>query len=430
MPEKVDINPNILRSEVAVVKDEVLKAFEQFMGYLPNPDVLIQELGTDGETFDFFEKMLLDGHIWSQLSIRKAYILSRPWDIVQEKSSKEVADFVRETLNNLFIQQDLEEILTAIEYGYSVTEIIWELVDGFWIPKNLKNRDPERFRFNSYGELLIKKGLGKPERLKETYKFIIYRHESRKENPYGTPVLSRCYWPWMFKKAGFKFWVTMCEKFGVPSIIALFQSTEADGGKERAFQIAQALQGLSNDAAAAISNVDDVKALEVSGNGESFDSLIKLCNIEISKAITGQVLSSDIGDRGSYALAKTHEDTLERITKKDGKILERVLNETLIKWIVELNFGVNVPLPRFEFDYFEIPEWDVIKDAIDRGFPVSKEALYSLYNIPRPIDENDVFISPKNTQQPVPSDGTFTFSEGDEGRFYYQISPRLIFRKK
>jgi len=424
MPDK--INTSQLTSEVAVIKDETLKAFEQFLGYLPNPDVLAQNLENEGnDVFEIFEKMLLDGHIWSQLSIRKAYILSRSWDILPEKGDEEIAEFVRGALNNLFMQQDLEEILTAIEYGYSVTEIIWELIDGMWYPKNLKNRDPERFRFNSYGELLIKKGLGKPERLNETYKFIVYRHESRKENPYGTPVLSRCYWPWLFKKAGVKFWVTMCEKFGVPSIIALFQSTEADGGKERAAQIAQSLQGLSNDAAAAISNVDEVKTLESSGEGGAFDSLIKFCNIEISKAITGQILSSDIGDQGSYALAKTHEDTLEKITVKDGKALERILNETLIKWIVELNYGVNAPIPKLEFDYFEIPEWEVIKDAIDRGFPISKKALYSLYNLPEPEDENDVFVMPKLVQG-----GELTLSEGAEGQFYYRVSPRLIFRKK
>jgi len=90
-------------------------------------------------------------------------------------------------------------------------------------------------------------------------------------------------------------------------------------------------------------------------------------------------------------------ETLKRRGRKVAKALANTLNRTLIRWIVELNYGKDFLYlsPRLRFDFTETPEWEQVKDAIDRGVPVSKEALYSIYNLPKPVSEDDVFVSPK-----------------------------------
>jgi len=375
--------------------------FEQFLTYLPDPaDTILDD--PEG-AYEVFRKMLLDPHINAKLQQLKDEVLSKEFDIVPaDESSKaqEIADFVKKAIyENLNIEQDFAELLSAIEYGFSVSEVIWKQEGGFWLPDSLKARKQEKFRFNTKGELLYYDPIEGWKRLDTNYKFIIHRHNPQVENPYGFSVLLACYWPWMFKKAGWKFWLKVAEKFGVPTVLALIkgEGMTEDQKAETANFIAEALLNIQEDAAVALVDVEKVETLESKGSAEDFARLIELCNAEISKAITGEILTADKGNTGSYALAKVHSETLKRRGRKVAKALANTLNRTLIRWIVELNYGKDLLhlTPKLQFDFTEIPEWEQVKDAIDRGVPVSKEALYSMYNLPKPVNEEDVFISPK-----------------------------------
>jgi len=379
--------------------------FEQFLQYLPDPaDTILDD--PEG-AYEVFRKMMLDPHINAKIQQLKDEVLSKEFNIVpvdESAKAKEIAQFVEKVIyENLNIEQDFAEILSAIEYGFSVSEVIWRQENGYWLPDSLKARKQEKFRFNTKGELLYYDPIEGWKRLDTTYKFIIHRHNPQVENPYGTSVFLSCYWPWMFKKAGWKFWLKVAEKFGVPTVLALLKGEGLIEGQieEAANYVAEALLNIQEDAAVALVGVDKVETLESKGNAEDFARLIELCNAEISKAITGEILTADKGNTGSYALAKVHMETLKRRGRKVAKALANTLNRSLIRWIVELNFGKDALhlSPELQFDFTEIPEWEQVKDAIDRGVPVSKEALYSLYNLPKPQSEEDVFISPKLSTQ-------------------------------
>lgn len=366
--------------------------FSGFMDYLPNPDLL---LSTTGETFETYEKMLLDPHVAAMLDLRKSFTKSRGYDLIPYDNSAaaaRVADTVRQILKRTNLLSGIAQLMDALDYGYAVAELVWRQEDGLWIP-SIQGMSPDRFGFSQTGELTLISPTRK--KLEEKYKFIVHRNQPKSENPYGTALLSRCYWPWTFKRAGLRFWLTMCEKFGVPTILALFDCDNEEEAQTRAEEIATALCSIESSAAASVANIKDIKILNAKGSGKDFLDLLNFCNFEISKAITNQILSSDIGDKGSYALSKEHKDSLNRLSMEDSLALADTLNATLIRWITELNVGQGTPPPTFEFDFFEAPPWDVVKDALDRGVPVSKRALYVRYNLPKPEDDDDVFISPK-----------------------------------
>ncbi|WP_456437203.1 phage portal protein family protein [Desulfurobacterium sp.] len=379
--------------------------FEQFLAYLPDPaDVILDD--PEG-AYEVFQKMMLDPHINAKIQQLKDEVLSKEFHVVpadESAKAKEIADFVKQAIyENLNIEQDFAELLSAIEYGFSVSEVIWKQENGYWLPDSLRARKPEKFRFNTKGELLYYDPVEGWKKLDTTYKFIIHRHNPQVENPYGTSVLLSCYWPWMFKKAGWKFWLKVAEKFGVPTVLALLKGEGLPESQieEAANYVAEALLNIQEDAAVALVGVDRVETLDSKGSAEDFARLIELCNAEISKAITGEILTADKGNTGSYALAKVHSETLKRRGRKVAKALANTLNRSLIRWMVELNYGKDQlhEAPKLQFDLTEIPEWEQVKDAIDRGVPVSKEALYSNYNLPKPVSEEDVFISPKLAAQ-------------------------------
>jgi len=116
--------------------------------------------------------------------------------------------------------------------------------------------------------------------------------------------------------------------------------------------------------------------------------MLNYCNSEISKAITGSILTSDIGKSGSYALADIHENTLRIRGRKLTKKIETTLSNTLIRWIVDLNFGSDKNIPILKFSSTYLPDWNVVKEAINLGVPVDIDSVYSNFNIPKPDPNN------------------------------------------
>lgn len=356
--------------------------FSAFLNFMPNPDIILSK---NGLRLSVFDEMLTDAHISAKLEQLRHGVLAYEWSIIPADSTKEAAraaEFVRKNLKAMpnFIQE-LEEMLSAVEYGFSVTEIVWKKDGAHWLADRLLNRNPARFAFDSEGNLFMTDG-GRSVSLDEHYKFIIHRHMPRNENPYGSPVLSKCYWPWMFKKAGFRFWLTVAEKFGVPTVLAMFSSDGGEETRRRAQILADSLSGIQNDAAVALANVDSVQVLESRGSSDDFAKLIEVCNAEISKAVTGEILTSDTGSGASYALAREHSKTFGIKAAKTAVSLADTVSSTLVRWIAELNFGSRCKLPSFVFEEKEYADWATIREAAQAGMDVDFAEAARRFGIP------------------------------------------------
>jgi phage gp29-like protein len=368
---------------------------QQLFDLMPNPDEVLELEG-----YGVYEKMRADPHVFSCLQQRKGWLLAKTWDVLpagNTDADKRVSDFVSGVVNDrLNFRQFLEDMLSALDYGFSVSEAVWGQKAGSWLIDKLEPRQWSRFAFKPDGTLMLVEPAWERKRLVQPYKFVLHRNEPRPENPYGNSVLTRCYWPWRFKRAGFEFWLTVLEKFGIPSLAALFDGPQnEDQARQMADFISEQLTEMANGATGAFSNVKELKAVEAKGRAEEFRDLITVCNQEISKAILTVTLTSEVGDRGAYSLGEIHKQAQDQLVKKDSNSLAATVNETVVKWLVRLNFGENVQPPRFRFDLFSPASWEQVRDAMDRGFPVSRRATYDTYNIPEPADEKDVFVSPK-----------------------------------
>jgi len=379
------VDESILVSEVA---SPFSQHFSQFLSFMPNPDEILRERG---ETIGVYKRMLLDPRIWSLLELRKAKVLSRYWYLESEDKK------IEETLWNILaprLYHLIKSMLSALEFGFSVIEVVWKLEKGMYIPERFILRDPERFSFDYAGNLYVMQG-GERKLLDMPYKFIVHRKGGSTENPYGQSILKQCYWPWIFKQAGWRFWMITAEKFGVPTVLALFETEDEAKAQERAQYLASALASIQSDAALALANVKEVKALEAKGGMDEFAVLIRECDNQMSYAITGQSLATAEAQYGTRAQAEVHEEIFEEYINEDLVEIAQTLNETLMRWLVELNFGASAPPCWFYFDLNRYAQWEIIKDALDRGIPLSKKALYREYDLPEPEGPEDAFLSPK-----------------------------------
>lgn len=372
-----------------IISDNLLG---NFIGYMPNPDDIIS--GTI-ESYDTYRKMKTDGRIKSLLNKIKNSALIFPSSFEQPDGCPiNVYNFIKAIplFSNIYKKE--KRMLTALDYGFSVSEVIWDsqaLENGKFIPENIITRKPDRFSFDSSWNLFWSQ-FGEKQELNQPYKWLIFQHDPDDENPYGTSVLRCVYWAWMFKQAGYEFWLQATEKYSVKSIIALFKGDGDENHlKERAQSIAEMLLGISSGSAAAVSNVDQIHELSMSGDLDAFNALVDACDVQISYGLTGQSIATSKTDGGSFALGEVQAEMLFEDCKGIALELQGVIQK-LINWIVELNFGEGVIPPNFVFDVERKASFDQVMTAIEKGIPVSKKALYENYKLPEPKNTEDSFI--------------------------------------
>lgn len=372
-----------------IITDSMLN----FISYMPNPDDIVS--GTV-DSYSTYRKMRTDPRIDSLLNIIKSSALNFPLHVVQGEAGEDTYEFIRnlEIFRNM--QKKNKRMLSALDYGFSVSEMIWKIENGTYIPENFITRKPERFYFNRNWELFLNT-LGEKKKLDQDYKWLIFQHDPDDENPYGTSILRCVYWAWMFKQAGYDFWLQATEKFSVKSLVALFQ---ADGDettiRNRASEIAQMLMGITSGSAAAVGNVQELKEIGMSGNLSDFKELVEACDTQISYGLTGQSIATSTTNGGSLALGEVQAEVLYDSCKGIALELQSVLQK-IINWTVELNYGKETTAPLIVFDVEKRASFDEVMKAIEKKIPVSKSALYSYYALPEPKNEEDAFVTEDNS---------------------------------
>ena len=338
-------------SEEIATRKRSLNYYSLAMSYLPDPDIVLKKQGKDMKVY---KELLCDSHVFACVQSRKAGVLSLEWEINRGLDKDETAEKVIETIKKLDIYKFINDILDATLFGFQPIEIIWGRVDNLVLPIELKAKPSEWFCFDDENQLKF--------RTKEHYfgeelppkKFLCPQANPSYENPYGERTLSRVFWPVTFKKGGLKFWVIFTEKYGIPHLIG---KHPRGASEEETDRLAGLLEQMVQDAIAVIPDDSSVEIQEAnkSSSAEIFEKLMDKMNAEISKAILGQTLTTEVGSTGSYAASNTHFAVRQDIIDADKKMVEKTINK-LIQWIYEINFS-NKDIPVFEM--FEVEDIDL-----------------------------------------------------------------------
>ncbi|MDR2049393.1 MAG: DUF935 domain-containing protein [Treponema sp.] len=385
-----------------------------FRSFISAADDASDWLSEVGESSRIFGEMLDDGRILSLVDQRKNRVR---WLDMGPKDGDHTGlnESCRSALDYNTIQKICNQLLNAIPNGIAVSEVVWEEREGLYVPVDFIPIPRSQLSFPLPGadwRVPVYSPTGK--RLDVPRKFLIHRSDRGTGNPWGSPALRSAYWPWKFKKLGFKFWIMAAERIGVPSILAIFDAKNDAEAKERANVLVELLRKIVSGASAALGNVKDVKYLDASGALKDFDVIVNTCNTEIAYAITGQSLTTNQAEYGTKAQGELHERSFDAVTFGDAQDLQTAV-QPLFDWFAEINFP-GVPSLRFEIDAGEKASWKVLTEAIDRGIPVSKRALYDLHKIPEPENEADAFTKPEGLPSMAAAGGDFA----DRDRFFFR----------
>lgn len=350
-------------------------------GYLPDPDKILAENGYD---YEILRDLTRDGHLSAAITQRKMQVLQMGWEINYD--DEKIKNEVLEITQNLDLQKIESQLLDCILYGFEVAEIQYKKMNGKIVPVELEEKPQEWFIYDNENKLKLRARSGnyyifeEGEKLPE-YKFIITRNNPKYTNPYGEKLLSKCYWPIIFKRAAIEYQQILAEKFGTPYFLARYPSTFTDT------EINELLDKLTDITENNIAAFRDDIPIEFKESakyevGGLFMNIINFYNAEISKVILTETLTLDIGKVGSYKAASTHREMLEFMGIRDKKLIEKSLN-TLFDYYVKLNYGLDVG-PRIKLTKKEsVIEESVQRDKTlyDMGIRFSEEYYRKRYNL-------------------------------------------------
>ena len=311
--------------------------------YLPDPDPVLQKQGKD---IRIYKDLLTDAHVGACADSRKAGVLTQEWKIERGKANSRRHSFIESVFASLDIDRIITEILDAPLYGFKPLEILWEKRDGLFAPTDVVGKPPEWFRFSPENELLFISKTNTNGEPVPPLKFLLAQNDSSYDNPYGKRVLARCFWPVTFKRGGYKFWAMFLEKYGMPLLVGKYPNGTDD---KKINEMLGMLEDMVQDAVAVIPEGAHLESVETksSGSTRAYKEFLEFGNSEMSKALLGQTLTTEMGKTGSYAAAQTHFAVRREIVESDRKIVEGQMNQ-FICFLYELNFSTDEPKPLFK----------------------------------------------------------------------------------
>lgn len=333
-------NSNYLTNEL-ITRDNFY-SIHRSVGILPNLNKLTT---TNAEYSQTLNDILNDPHVHSCIQSRKTGTLAMLWQIEPGENPK-LTELVNHNFQKINLLGLISSVLDAIFFGYQVLEIIWkENERGLFEVDRVETKPIEWFFFDKNNDLRYRSRSNPQGELLPPNKFLVPRHNPKYENPYGEPLLGKCFWAVTIKNIGFRFWINFLEKYGMPLVIG--QYTYPPSPEELA-NLSVRLQELVNSQTIATPSDVNIEIKDI-GQSKSVDlylQLIKLANSEISKALLSETLTTEL-DSGSYAASVTHFKVRREVILSDKFLVEQTINE-LIENIAKVNNFEIRNLPRFE----------------------------------------------------------------------------------
>ncbi|MCX6145725.1 MAG: DUF935 family protein [Candidatus Kapabacteria bacterium] len=318
---------------------------------LPNPDLVLKKIGKD---IDEYDRIKSDPHLASCIQSRKSGTLSLKWELQSNNAPAYIFSFIKDIIEKLDIQRIMTEMLEAPLYGFVVMEVYWTRQHTLageprLVVSDLVAKSQTKFAFDENCRLRIKTSTGQLGELAKNNKFILLRHGSNFfTNPYGDPVLSKCYWEVHWKRNIMDMKFNYLDRFGIPNYIIKKDSSSLINEDVDTNEMRDILDNLVQGGSVVMPDGFLLERLESTSSlsVDMFQNMILMCNSEISKAVLSQTLTTEQGATGSYAMSQTHLQVRKDVIDSDKLIIESAFKK-VIDFLVEYNFGNEFASPKF-----------------------------------------------------------------------------------
>ena len=376
-----------------------------------------------------------DPHLHAELFRREALVAGAAWEVRPPKDSGEfgarVADFVTETLRDVEARGDmalsfgdlLHHLQQGIYYGRSVAEVIWSS-DGRR-PIAFEFVHPRRLAYATDWKLHLwdatgsGAGIGVPQTEAERAfarfpgvpldlfpegKFVVHRPRVRGGYPTREGLGRAVCWYSLFKRFSMRDFLALAEWAGRGLRVGQYNSGTGPDAPVRAAPedvaaLQDALEAMSSTVSVVIPDTTKLEVKDAPNVNAIHERLVAICNSEMSKAIVGSTLGSEVGETGgNRALGEVHERTTLTIARRDAEALSATLRRDLIGPIVARVYGPTAPVPSISFAVDPTQDLDALTKRIDlmvrAGLPLAAADVRNLLGLPDPAPDAALMVPP------------------------------------
>jgi len=303
--------------------------------------------------------------------------------------------------------------------------VMWRRTSSGIIPFDYRFRDQRRFRFQEmedadYGFTMRMvtrddqfKGIELPPR-----KFVVHRYWAQNNgDPYGTG-LGRILYPLVkFKRRALESQLLYSDRFSNPTAVAHAPLSATAAEIDTLYGH---LSNLSQETALVLPEGFALEFVNPGGTPETFQQLRESIAKSIHILIAGEdeAGSADAGSRASSEVAQTVRMARARDL---SELVSQTLNESLIRWVTELNFGTSVVPPKIYRDFdpkeeVQLSMADVATLVKDIGLRPTTQWLTTRFDVE--LEEKDTSIpqsEPGTSGMDIPGQSEKS-EEGEEGK--------------
>lgn len=327
-----------------------------------------------------YEEMLADPMVAASLDLLKWGALSLEWTVAPANDGDHGAHALAEEVGEVLdrwpggFREFLYQALTALDYGYSITEVVWGAnSEKRWVPIKWTPLPQALYGFkvSQEGEIegvipfLRQLSKAEPYPLEA---FFILRWNARYGSPYGRSQLYRAYEPWWTKQLLRRMRSTALDRYGSPLMVVKVPPNAPESDRRA---LKEWLENLYAEAGLIVSNNYEVHPAHTGAAGsiaEGFQRAIEYEDAQIAKAITGVVLNANESrGTGTYAQSRVHQENFLYWVRRVKNMLEEAVQEQIVKRYVAYNYGGDVKPPYFTIADPETENATLAATAIQTG---------------------------------------------------------------
>jgi phage gp29-like protein len=330
-----------------------------------------------------------DTHLHSVLAKREQAVAGAEWELRPPQGAGTrgtyIAKWCAERLREIeaapggterSFPDALADLMGAAYHGRAGMEVVWRREGRYWMPNALSFVHPRRFAYATDWRLHLWDASGTAPGMQypanggdsafgrfpgipldsfPAGKFVVHAPRVRGTYPTREGLGRTVCWPSTFKRFGIRDFLAFAEWAGRGLRIGTYSTgTDPNGGARAVDEDVRVLEAMLERMSSAVSAViPDSTKLQVLGtpsDNKVHDRLVLLCNSEMSKAVLGETLTTEVGEAGgNRALGQVHDDVRLMLARADARSLGATLRRDLLRPMVQRTWGDRAPVPEIAF---------------------------------------------------------------------------------
>jgi SPP1 gp7 family putative phage head morphogenesis protein len=430
------------------IRQELARSGKDMWGMLGlpvyNEDDLIGK-----KSFDIYRDMeTRDGQVKAMFMLKKFARLSTPWSIQPDDAEDEEAVRQAEFIDYCFSEMTgsvnafLLKAYNSMRDGFSIAEKNYRIIEGGEFVgliglDSLKVRRAKYYTFDldEHGNLKEDGVIENGDRHLPANKFIVFPYNPSDDDAasiYGRSDFRAAYRYYFTNDMIQRFWAIFLEKFGQPTVVGYIPDAQFEAKKDDFLNL---LKKLQSSTAMVLPKSLEKELLEATRRGTGdYKEAMEFNNMMIARSLLVGTLLMDTGEKGSWALSKTHFDIFIYVLQYLGEETEDTLmREQVIKPLIDLNFSdPHYPYFRFEDLIQEDQKGhaEILTMLVKEGL-VNKEEEWVRDYLNLPERKTDTLLpEAKKEESPFPFTVTTSHSEVTDTRKDYQAREPNSYEKK